>query len=123
LKLHSSAPTGLNAFTGYGAGYVMVNHERHTRSLVVLPDRLLTDWAASTFDALEAGHFAPLAELALEIVLLGTGAQLRFPAPEILRPLIDAGVGVEVMDVQAACRTFNILVAEDRKVGAALLIE
>lgn len=123
MKLHRSGPTGLNAFTGYGAGYVIVNNARHTRSLVVLPDRLLTDWAASTFEALEADHFAPLAGLALEIVLLGTGGRLRFPAPEILRPLIDAGVGVEVMDVQAACRTFNILVAEDRKVGAALLLE
>jgi len=123
LKLHQAGPTGLNTVTGYGAGYVMVNHERHARSLVVLPDRLITDWAASTFEALEARHLAPLADCALEILLLGTGERLRFPAPEVLRPLVEAGVGVEVMDVQAACRTFNILVAEDRKVGAALLLE
>jgi len=57
-----------------------------------------------------------------EIVLPGTGAQLRFPRPEILRPLLEAGVGVEVMDVQAACRTYNILVSEERKVAAALLL-
>lgn len=123
MKLHTSAPTGLNTFTGYGAGYVMVNQERHTRSLVVLPDRLIIDWAASTFAALDAGHLAPLADCGLEILLLGTGDRLRFPAPEILRPLVEAGVGVEVMDVQAACRTYNILAAEDRKVGAALLLE
>ncbi len=123
MKLHSSAPTGLNVFTGYGVGYVVVNRERHARSLVVLPDRILTDWTGSTFEALAPDHLVPLAALALEIVLLGTGATLRFPATEVLRPLIDAGIGVEVMDVSAACRTFNILVAEDRKVGAALLLE
>jgi len=115
--------TGQNAFTGYGPGYVQVNDDRHVRSLVVLPDRLITDWPATGFDSLVAAHLAPLAELGLEILLLGTGSVIRFPRPEILRPLIDARIGVEVMDVPAACRTYNILVAEDRKVGAALLLE
>ena len=66
---------------------------------------------------------ADTAALGREILLLGTGAKIRFPRPEILRPLIEARVGVEVMDVQAACRTYNILAAEDRKVAAALLFE
>jgi uncharacterized protein len=123
LKIHRAEPTGRNAFTGYGVGYVMVNQERYSRSLVVLPDRLITDWAATTFEALAAEHVGALAELGLEIVLLGTGPRLRFPDPAILRPLAEAGIGVEVMDVQAACRTYNILMAEDRKVGAALLLE
>jgi uncharacterized protein len=123
LKLHLANQTGLNAFTGYGPGYVAVNDARHERSLVVLPDRLITDWPATGFDTLVAAHFEPLAGLGLEVVLLGTGARIRFPRPEITRPLVDAGVGVEVMDVPAACRTYNILMAEDRKVCAALLLE
>jgi uncharacterized protein len=122
LKLHLSTPAGRNAFTGYGSGYVLVNHQRYEQSLVVTPDRIVTDWTATTFEALEVTHFAALAELGVEIVLLGTGERLRFPRPEIVHPLIAAHIGLEVMDVQAACRTYNILLAEDRKVAAALLL-
>ena len=121
LKLHLSNVSGINAFTGYGEGYVMVNRQRYEQSLVVLPERLVTDWRPAGFDQLEAADFAALAELAPEIVLLGTGARLRFPRPELTRALMTARIGLEVMDVQAACRTFNILAAEERKVAAALL--
>jgi uncharacterized protein len=100
----------------------MVNGERHDKSLVVLPRRIVTDWAASTFEALAAEHLAVLFDLECEVVLLGTGSVLRFPRPELLQPFSGKGIGVEVMDVQAACRTYNILMAEERKVAAALLI-
>jgi len=122
LKLHLDSATSRNAITGYGEGYVMVNRQRFERSLVVLPDRILTDWPPNRFDELAPEHLAALAGLDREIILLGTGAQLRFPRPEIIQPLMRSGVGVEVMDVQAACRTYNILLAEDRRVAAALLI-
>jgi uncharacterized protein len=122
LKLQPTATRGLNTFTGYGEGYVLVNNQRHDQSLVVLPERLVTDWAATTFEALAPEHLAALSQLDCEILLLGTGAKLRFPRPEILRPLIERRIGVEVMDVQAACRTYNILMAEERKVAAALLL-
>lgn len=108
-------------FTGYGEGYVMVNRQRHERTLVLMRDHLLTDWQPAGFDDLTAEHFAQLAELEPEIVLLGTGNRLRFPRPELTRALIEARIGLEVMDVQAACRTYNFLVAEERKVAAALL--
>ena len=123
MKLHLAATAGLNTFTGYGEGYVVVNHVRHERSLLVLPDRVITDWAATTFEQLAAAHLAALVPLAPEIVLLGTGARLRFPSREITAPLTQARIGLEVMDVQAACRTYNILAAEERKVAAALLLE
>jgi len=100
----------------------MVNQERHQSSVIVLPERVLP-WGAASFAALTAEDFAPLAELDLEIVLLGTGPRLRFPHPALTRRLVEARVGVEVMDLQAACRTYNILVAEERRVGAALLFE
>lgn len=120
MKLHASARSPLNAFTGYGEGYVQVNGERRETSLVVLPERVL-DWEPATFDALTEAHFARLAALAPEVVLLGTGNRLRFPHPRLTAPLARAGIGLEVMDVQAACRTYNILVAEERVVAAALV--
>jgi uncharacterized protein len=121
LKLHLSNISGINLFTGYGEGYVMVNRQRYAHNLVVLRDRLVTDWQPAGFDELSAMDFSRLAELEPEIVLLGTGAHLRFPRPELTRPLIEARIGLEVMDLQAACRTYNILAAEERKVAAALL--
>ena len=122
MKLHLESATAKNAITGYGEGYVMVNRQRFERSLVVLPERIISDWPATSFEALAPEHLAALAGLDLEIILLGTGARLRFPRPEIMQSLIRSGVGVEVMDVQAACRTYNILLAEERRVAAALLI-
>lgn len=93
------------------------------RSLLLLPDRVDANWGPETFAALEPGHLAPLVELACDVLLLGTGTRQRFPAPATLRPLIEAGRGIEVMDTPAACRTYNILVAEGRSVAAALIIE
>jgi uncharacterized protein len=122
LKLHLESATGLNAITGYGEGYVMVNRRRFERSLVVLPERIIEDWPARRFEELAPEHLAALVALDREIVLLGTGARQRFPGAEIMLPLIRSGVGVEIMDVQAACRTYNILLAEGRKVAAALLL-
>jgi uncharacterized protein len=122
LKLHLAGAPGRNHFTGYGPGYVIVNGTRYERSLVVLPDRIVADWPATTFESLEPGHLERLVALGVEVVLLGTGASLRFPRPEITRPLVEARVGLEIMDVPAACRTYNILTAEERKVAAALLL-
>lgn len=120
MKLHATGPTGVNVVTAYGADYVAVNGVRHQESLVVLPDRTVA-WSARSFDTLTAEDFAFLATLQAEIVLLGTGPRQRFPHPRLTAPLTRAGIGVEVMDLQAASRTYNILVAEERKVAAALL--
>jgi uncharacterized protein len=120
VKLHASRPSGVNTITGYGEGYVMVNGERRASSVVVLPDRI-EQWSAAAFDTLTAEDFAFLKGLGAEIVLLGTGAKQRFPHPRLTAELARAGIGLEVMDLQAACRTYNILVAEERKVAAALL--
>ena len=120
MKLHASGPTGLNTFTGYGEGYVMVNGQRRDSSLVVLPDRI-EPWRPGAFDELHAEDFTFLQTLQVDIVLLGTGPRQRFPHPRLTAALARAGIGLEVMDVQAACRTYNILVAEERKVAAALV--
>jgi uncharacterized protein len=122
VKLHLSNADGLNTFTGYGAGYVAVNGIHHTRNVAVLPGQLLPDWTTASFETLTEADFARLAGLAPEILLLGTGDTLRFPAPALLQPLMAARIGLEVMDTQAACRTYNILVSEGRKVAAAILL-
>jgi uncharacterized protein len=122
LKLHLSGFSELNMFTGYGTGYVMVNRTRYEHNLIILPDRVIEDWQAITFEQLTAEHFEFMLPLQPEIVLFGTGATLRFPHPSLTKALIASKIGVEVMDTSAACRTYNILTAEGRRVAAALLI-
>lgn len=121
MKLHAAVSRGLNAITAYGDGYVEINGERRSENLVVLPERVVP-WPARSFEALTRDDFAFLQSMDAEIVLLGTGPRQRFPHPRLIAPLAQAGIGVEVMDLHAACRTYNILVAEDRKVAAALLL-
>lgn len=121
MKLQLDSPTGQNVFTGYGRGYVKVNGQRYERSLVVTPERIIENWPASRFEHLAASHFEFLLALKPEIVLLGTGATLRFPSPALSRCLATARVGLEVMDTNAACRTYNILAAEGRNVAIAIL--
>jgi uncharacterized protein len=123
MKLHLTRAADLNLFTGHGPGYVAVNGVRHKGSLVVTPRKILDDWRGVDFERIKASHFEFLLTLKPEIVLLGTGATLRFPASSLSRCLIEAHVGLEVMDVIAACRTYNILSAESRNVVAALLLD
>ena len=120
MKFHESRVAGRNSFTGYGEGYVKVNNTRHESSVIVMAERILP-WSAASFDQLKTGDFDGLAAMPLEIVLLGTGMKLRFPHPRLTQSLARARIGFEAMDLHAACRTYNILLAEDRKVAAALL--
>ena len=122
MKFAQERAEGKNAFTGYGEGYVEVNRARVHASLLVSPERVVTDWPADSIEALTADHLAAIVEMHPEIVLLGTGAAFRFPEPAKLAPLYNAGIGVEVMDTPAACRTYNILMGEGRNVVAALVL-
>ncbi len=121
MKLQPAQTEGWNTFTAYGDGYVSVNAVRHTGSLVVLPYQLIEGWTTANFDTLECTDFDFLASLDAEIILLGTGDLLRFPRPELLQPLMQTRKGLEVMDIRAVCRTYNVLAGEKRKVAAALL--
>jgi len=122
MKLQSTRTESLNTFTAYGDDHVVVNGIRHSCNLVVLPDRLLPEWTRASFETLSITDFELLAGLGADIVLLGTGKRLRFPRPELLQPLIRAQRGLEVMDLAAACRTYNVLVGEGRRVAAGLLL-
>ena len=121
MKLHSDFPAQLNVVTAYGAGFVEVNRERHEGALVLLPDGPVLQWRVSSFDQIDERAIAGLLGHQPEIVLLGTGARQRFPHPRISAALSAARIGLDVMDTPAACRTYNILAAEGRRVLAALL--
>ena len=120
MKFHVTSHAGHNAFSAYGEGFVRVGEQRYERNLIVTPDRIL-DWHAASFDALAEADFAPMLDLGVDILLLGTGMRQRFPHPRLTHALAARRIGLEAMDLQAACRTFNILVAEERRVAAALL--
>jgi uncharacterized protein len=123
VKLHLANTAGLNMFTAYGDNYVAVNHEKFEKNLILLPETIIHEWSSATVATLTQADMQKLMELGTEIVLLGTGKRLHFPAGALLRPFAPAGIGLEVMDLQAACRTYNILAAEGRKVAAALLFD
>ena len=122
MKLHLNTSTARKIFTAHGEGYVSVSGERFAPPIAVTPEQVLTDWQPQGFDALDESHFACFLALKPEILLLGTGAQQRFAHPRLYRQLTDAGIAVECMNTAAACRTYNILMAEDRKVVAAILL-
>ena len=123
MKLHLSNTVGLNLFTAYGDDYVAVNHEKHEKNLIVLSTSIISGWCAATPVTLAEADMQKLLELDSEIILLGTGGRQRFVHGTLMRPFASAGIGLEVMDLKAACRTYNILVAEGRKVAAALLFD
>lgn len=123
LKLHQDSSGALNTVTGYGAGYVEINLQRHAGSILVMPEAPVIAWPVTSFETLGAEHFAMLIEMRPEVVVFGSGERLRFPHPRLTAALAAQRIGVETMDFKAACRTYNILMAEGRKVAAALLIE
>lgn len=123
MKLHQDLPAGQNVVTSIGEGYVSINGERHGASLLLLPQQLQLGWGTAGFDGLKESDFAQIVTTRCEVLLFGTGRRQRFPHPALLRPLMQARIGVEVMDTGAACRTYNILMADGRKVAAALLLD
>lgn len=127
---------GAATVSAYGPGWIAVAGERISHSLILHATGEKADWKCTSFEQLTPEHFAVLAHeaslaegnshrtrAAPELVVFGSGNRLRFPRPQWLRPLIEAGIGVETMDTAAACRTYNILAGEGRRVVAALLVE
>ena len=122
MKFHLTTGEGQHLITGYGPGWVQINELRHSVSLILTPAQMLAPWPVESLDALGPEHFRSVVDIAPEILLLGTGAKLRFPPVPCLELLIEANIGYEIMDTAAACRTYNILMAEGRSVAAALII-
>lgn len=122
MKIH---PDIINAqsISGYGAGWVRVGNEKIETSIVIGSRGERFDWSCGSFSDLSSEHFGQIAALEPELVIFGSGTSIRFPPVHWIRPLIDKQIGIETMDTQAACRTYNILAAEGRKVIAALILE
>jgi uncharacterized protein len=123
LKLHPDSLPALNTVTAYGDDYVEINQVRHAHSVIVMPEPAVAPWPVASFAALAPEHFDMLLELQPELVVFGSGKRLRFPHPRLTAALSERRIGIETMDMQAACRTYNVLMAEGRKVAALLLIE
>lgn len=93
------------------------------RSFIITPQQVINDWPPGHLEELSEDHFQPIIDLNPEVALIGVGNRLRFPDPALLSSLMSSGVGVEIMDSAAACRTYNILMSEGRQVAAAIIIE
>ncbi|HID46882.1 MAG TPA: hypothetical protein EYP34_14160 [Chromatiaceae bacterium] len=106
----------------YEEGIIRVGNQEFRHNLLLMPDRLRDHWELETLDDLSAEHIAALAGHKPDIILLGSGTKQRFPHPSLFTALMQAGIGYEVMPTHAACRTYNILLAEDRRVLAALIL-
>ena len=106
----------------YGSGWITVNDQNIRRSVIITPERLVLDWPPQTFAELDETYLAMILTLEPEIVLLGTGRRQQFPHPRLTQALLAQGIGVEVMDTAAACRTYNVIMLEGRRVAAALLL-
>ena len=123
MKLSLDTGTATNLIRHYDESGVTINETRYTSDLIVMPESIIAEWASAPVEALTTDHFDVLADQEREILLLGTGRTQRFPAPRLIADLARRGIGLEVMDTAAACRTYNVLMSEDRRVAAALMIE
>ena len=121
LTLDQAAPNA-HVIRAYEPGRIMVGLNAFSRSFIVTPDALIDDWPPQTIAALRAEHLDVFHDLRPEILLLGVGATQTFPEYSLLAELMNRQIPVEVMDTAAACRTYNILFAEDRAVAAALMM-
>jgi uncharacterized protein len=123
MKLHSSNTQQYQTVTGYFDGGIEINAERYDYSLMVLPEQPPRPWPVTSFESLTVEHFETLLAEEPDVVILGTGERQRFVHPRLSAPLTARRIGVECMDTNAACRTYNILMGEGRKALLALIVE
>ena len=123
MKLHSTPTQQYQTITAYEKDSVEINAITYAYSLIVLPETKPQQWSATSFEQLSDADFAQIEATAPDVVILGTGNKQRFVHPRLTATLASKRVGVECMDNQAACRTYNILMAEGRKVALALIME
>ena len=121
MKLQPDATNG-PTITGYGAGWVDVNGQKFSSHLMVNAQSGASLWTCPGFESLLPEHFDLFADMQPELIIFGSGERIRFPHPSCLQNLYARRIGVETMDTFAACRTFNFLASEGRRVIAALLL-
>lgn len=121
IELDSQTNAG-NRIEAYSSGRIVIAERHYSMSLIVSAEHVIDDWPPQIYTDLAAHHLDCVVELQPEIVVIGSGRQLHFPAGELLAPLIERGIGYEIMDTGAACRCYNVLADEGRRVVAALMV-
>jgi len=122
MPLAEDIITSRHRLTSYSERTVTINETEHHHSLILTADSLHSPWPVKSLEHLDAQALAPIFESQPAVVLLGTGTRQQFPDARIFGQFGERGIGLEVMDNGALCRTFNILVAEDRAVTAAIIL-
>ena len=122
MKFTQHTPAGINLIRRYGDDFISVGDEEIRASCIVGPTTLIRQWPPRDVGSMTLEHLAPLFDFAPEVVVLSTGAQQRFPSAALRAQFATRRIGLEVMEVGAACRTYNVLVSEERKVLAAVLL-
>lgn len=122
MKFTQHTPGGLNLIRRYGPDYIGVGDEEIRASCIVGAATLIRDWVPKDVASLRAEHLAPLFELQPEVVVLSTGTRQQFPSASLRAEFSTRKIGIEVMEIGAACRTYNVLVSEERKVLCAVLL-
>lgn len=122
MKLSLDSGTASYRIRAYGPGSVTIEDTVYTAPLILMPERVIPDWPVTSVTELTSEDFAPVLQYEPEIILLGTGTVQTFPDGSLMAGLARRHIGLEVMDTAAACRTYNILMAEDRRVAAALIM-
>jgi uncharacterized protein len=123
MKFTQDLPAGsVNYIRAYAPGCVNVNDRLLNRSLVLAPGVLMEHWGPQCLEEITLAHLEPALALEPEILVIGTGSNLKFPEARIVAEIQQRGIGLEVLDTAAACRTYNVLVSENRNVVAALLM-
>ncbi len=122
MKLHLTTADNNYLITAYGAGFIEINRQKYAQNLIVMANQLILDWKVASLASLSTAHFDKLIELQPEVVLFGTGEKHQFLHPKVYQNLTAQGIPLECMTTAAACRTYNILMSEDRNVAAVLLV-
>jgi uncharacterized protein len=122
MRFTQDSASSINVIRGYGGGELRVNEETYRGALVVTPTTIIAEPGVISVEDLSQVNVARIVALQPELVLLGTGARQAFPSPAFGAHFLRAGIGFEVMDTGAACRTFNVLVIEHRQVAALLIL-
>ncbi len=123
MKLNLETLTTKYRVTGYSDRRVTVNNETLGDSFVITPFKLVKEWPPQNVTSIRPEHFSVIFDLEPDVILLGTGSKQLFPSPQLLEPIVKRGIGIEIMNTAAVCRTFNLLIAEGRHVAAGVLID
>lgn len=120
MQFSEDKPQAIYTIQGYDAGWVQIQNQRLSLPFIVSGQTLISDWAAQSFETLTPEQLAPLFALKAEVILLACGSNASLPSAAIYRALVEHGIGFEIMTTDAVCRTYTILLSEDRTVAAAL---